>query len=467
MQIISKMLPDVKNIIGIQKYDRDKTYRKSIFLVEWEMERGKNMILNLFTRELFLMDDQEKSDFDSKNGKQIESYVSRWLYVPEDADEMSLVDFFREEYQKIKIPSEIEEITGYTILTTTECNARCPYCYEKRVKKIPMNEKTASDLADFIMNRRNGKKVKLHWFGGEPLFNQKAIDIICQKLKENGVLYSSFMVTNGYLIDEPGIEKIKNQWKIERVQITLDGTEEVYNQTKGYIYENSNGFKKVMENIHMLCNGGVRVTIRINMSDDNFGDLFKLIAYLNKEFQDFKGKMLGIYCHPLFDSLNEMHHCYEREGSGTVYEHLTQIYKYLADLGFSSGYDIQSIKYHRCMADGKSSIVITPGGNLTLCEHCTETHIIGNIWEGILDKEEIREWSTKLVFDECRLCFYYPQCYKLENCPVDPVCCDAERKYNLFLTQKAMERMYKKSHADRWHRVIRPKWIENGRLKDI
>lgn len=461
------MLPDVKNIIGIQEYDGGKEYCKSMFLVEWAMEPGKNMILNLFTRELFLLDDQEKEDFDRQNPKYMESYVSRWLYVPQDSDEIRSVDEFREKYRKMKIPEEMDAICGFTILTTTECNARCPYCYERGIRKIPMSGETARDVAGFIMNHRKGKKVRLHWFGGEPLFNQGAIDIICGKLKENGVPYSSFMITNGYLIDEAGVEKIKNQWKIDRVQITLDGTEEVYNKTKGYIYTDANGFSKVMDNIRMLCNAGVYVTVRLNMSEDNYQDLLGLIEYLNSRFREFKGKTLGIYCHPLFDSLGEMHHCYKEGENGTVYERLTQIYRRLSELGFASGYDIQSIKYHRCMADGKNSVVITPGGNLTLCEHCTETHIIGNIWDGICDKKEMLEWSRKLEFDECRKCFYYPQCYKLASCPVDPVCCDAERKYNLFLTQKAMERMYKKSHADKWKRLMHPKWIENGKLKNL
>lgn len=52
---------------------------------------------------------------------------------------------------------------SYTILTTTDCNARCFYCYELGRSRIPMSEQTAHEIADYI----SAPKVNIHWFGGE------------------------------------------------------------------------------------------------------------------------------------------------------------------------------------------------------------------------------------------------------------------------------------------------------------
>lgn len=463
MQIISGFLPEVKEVVGFQEFDRNKKYKKSIFVVEEKID-SRNMIFNVFTRELIALDESEKKDFDEKNADCLEFYAKKWFYVPEDSDETGLVDKFRDKYRKSKIPEKLGKLYGYTILTTTDCNARCPYCYEKGIKKQTMDDSTARDVAEFILRSKRTGRINLHWFGGEPLVNQRAIDTICGVLQENHVLYSSFMVTNGYLIDTAGIDKIKNAWKMNRVQITLDGTEEIYNATKAYIHKGVSGFKKVVDNIWMLCESGIRVTLRLNLSDENYEDILALIDFISTEFDEFRGKTLGMYCHPLFDSSGEIHHVYEGEKTRMVYERLTNIHKRLVELGFASGYDVQKMKYHRCMADGHSSVVITPSGMLTLCEHCIEDHIIGTVWDNKCDADEICRWGDMLKFKECKSCFYYPQCYKLANCPVDPICSNAEREFNQYLTKCAMERIYKKSHASEWKRLIHPRWVKMGKV---
>ena len=122
---------------------------------------------------------------------------------------------------------EPEHITTYTIFTTTDCNARCFYCYEMGRSRIPMSDETAYKAATYIAAHCGGEKVHLHWFGGEPLFNKQVIDIICTDLTEKGIIYDSMMISNGYLFDKDTVEQAVSHWKLKSVQITLDGTEEI------------------------------------------------------------------------------------------------------------------------------------------------------------------------------------------------------------------------------------------------
>lgn len=48
-------------------------------------------------------------------------------------------------------------VTSYTIFTTTDCNARCFYCYEKGIRRFTMTEATAADVAAYII-RSCGEK---------------------------------------------------------------------------------------------------------------------------------------------------------------------------------------------------------------------------------------------------------------------------------------------------------------------
>ena len=74
-----------------------------------------------------------------------------------------------------KICSEISKlltekgIENYTILTTTNCNARCFYCYESNLPHINMEETTAKRLVEYMIENKESNTLRRHWFGGEPL----------------------------------------------------------------------------------------------------------------------------------------------------------------------------------------------------------------------------------------------------------------------------------------------------------
>jgi len=61
------------------------------------------------------------------------------------------------------------DITSYTILPTTGCNARCYYCFEHGSKVMTMTRETAGEVVRFITEHCGPKKtVAIMWFGGEP-----------------------------------------------------------------------------------------------------------------------------------------------------------------------------------------------------------------------------------------------------------------------------------------------------------
>ena len=141
--------------------------------------------------------------------------------------------------------------------------------------------------AEFIAKKlQPGKREQLEapfrmshsWFGGAPLFRKKCINIICERLKESGIPYRSSMISNGYLFDEKTVNEAKNLWKLKNVQITIDGTKDIYNKTKSFVYKNGNPFETVMGNIKRLSENGISVTIRINVGKFNAEDAEKLIC---------------------------------------------------------------------------------------------------------------------------------------------------------------------------------------------
>ena len=94
-----------------------------------------------------------------------------------------------------------------------------------------MSQEVALKVAKYIAQ---SDSIALNWFGGEPLYNIKAIGTITNYLIVHNKEFHSEMTTNGYLFNETVVKKAKELWNLTGVQITLDGTEKIYNKTKNY-----------------------------------------------------------------------------------------------------------------------------------------------------------------------------------------------------------------------------------------
>lgn len=289
---------------------------------------------------------------------------------------------------------------GYRILTTLNCNARCPYCYENGFGNTDMTDATAQRVVDFLLEKSHGlKHLSIQWFGGEPLCNYKIIDYITDAVKlgleKEKIGFGSSMVSNGLLFDDTIIEKAKNKWNVTMVQITLDGTKTVYESIKRFAIKNA--FERVIENIHKLVNVGIKVSIRLNYDDSNFHDIINLISFLDKEFPE--RKHLHLYAYRLFAA---------QKNSSTDVELL----KHIALCGF--GKDLiyrYNTHFASCMAHSINGGTIMPDGKIAKCCRGAKlpNGIVGSIFENNYN-ENIYSWCTALLPNKCYECKYLPLC---------------------------------------------------------
>jgi sulfatase maturation enzyme AslB (radical SAM superfamily) len=142
-----------------------------------------------------------------------------YFFVREDFDENKVIDDFKARFTKYIAPTYLDRPNHYTILTTTKCNARCPYCYELAIaNKHDMTEKTARDIVKYIVdNAEPDRPITFEWFGGEPMTNSRVIDIITSGVCSAGMDATSSMITNGYLFNDDFIARAVNIWKLTNV----------------------------------------------------------------------------------------------------------------------------------------------------------------------------------------------------------------------------------------------------------
>lgn len=414
-------------------------YKMSNFCIPVQCQDGV-LLFNTLTRELLLL-----SEAEYKNPLDLEYLRANWFIVPKGIDEREYVKLVRMVMTSME---KKKDVTKYTILTTMDCNARCFYCYELGRTRTPMSEETARKIPEYIAGQCNGKPVTITWFGGEPLYNAGVIDIICKGLQEKGIAYKSAMVSNAYLLDEAMTDKAKNLWNLFRVQITLDGTEEIYNRSKAFIYKEGSAYQIVMKNIETVLDADIQVNIRLNMDLKNADNLLELVDELAARFGN--REKLRVYARLIFDEKLPMYERYSSETIDKLYEALSRLNERITSHGLhyrDQDRLSKKLKTKHCMADSGDSVVISPSGNVTLCEHHTDDEVVSHIDTAYSWDKAVADTWRDLVPEvpECENCPLYPECIKLKKCSNQELCYEQLRLSKLQRIKTAILAEYERS----------------------
>lgn len=405
------ILPQIKTVAGVcgRQPATSEPRRLSRYCLRVPVPEGE-LLHHTLTGEVVLLSHEEAAAM-LEGGDVRDELVARWYLVPQDFDEYG----FAQQVRKVArlLVREGKGITGFVIFTTLHCNARCPYCYERGRPQRSMTDQIAHDVAAFIMRQCEGNDVRLNWFGGEPLVNRRAIDIIVDDLTAAGIGITSQMTSNGYLFDEGLVRHAREVWKLGSVQITLDGTEDVYNRTKAYVGIEGSAYERVLANIDLLVDAGMKVSIRLNMSVENAQDLWQLSDELAERFVGKEG--VHAYVAPVRDYTSDG--CVLAD-SGQALAAYAALQQHLDEIGIGS-LDQPKNKHaeNHCMADNDRWLTVLPDGRLGKCEHESEERLVGSIYQAELDDAMLGEWKRTVQVPACRTCLFYPQCVRLALCP--------------------------------------------------
>ncbi|MBO7214260.1 MAG: radical SAM protein [Clostridia bacterium] len=293
-----------------------------------------------------------------------------------------------------------------TVFTTTHCNARCSYCFQNGTKRINPTKDIESDIIKLLLKNKD-KKIHIKWFGGEPLLNVDMIDRISNQLAHLGVDFSSSMISNGYLANKY-IDKIAN-WKLKRIQITLDGINDKYNSIKNYVFTNdANPFQTVILGIKKLLEAGVSVSIRLNFDKSNYTDIIECIDYLKQEIGT--PKTFSVYCHNIFGPERNYH----LEDGTNIY---LIIMKKLMECGYINNLFQLGVRFRPlpCSAYSPYFYVVDAQGKLLKCEHYISDDsyagIVGDLKNGITNQKNLDFWlDREYPYDKCKTCDVLPIC---------------------------------------------------------
>ena len=413
MKTIVEGNSNVIKLLGKQRLN-DTLYRKMNYVLKKNCRQGV-LLHNSITGKLVLLSGAEAAlleELPAKYTEKMNELVEDYYLVPVSYNEKKTVETLR---CLLKRLLEKKGIENYTILTTTNCNARCFYCYESNLPHINMEADTAKKLVEYMANNKQCKSLKLHWFGGEPLVGIKRIDQICEDLTERGIAFISTMTSNGYLFSEPIVKRAVESWKLDSVQITLDGTEEVYNRTKAYVGVNGSPFLRVLNNIKLLLDHGIQVIIRLNLDKHNNEDLNMLIDELEEIFNNHE--RIEVYTHTLFEDAGFAPIERDEGSRNSLYSRQIELNSKLEKMGLQKRHrSLPFVKTHNCMADTDNSVVVYPDGRIFKCEHVEIGDEAGSITTEDTVEYGIKKFQITTELSECSECPIYPSCILLKNC---------------------------------------------------
>lgn len=436
MIVIQASSKTVSSLLGSQAYREDSVYRLSHYVLQQPVKAGV-LLFHTLTRCMVLVSPDEMANILTN-----QQLISQWFVVPASLDEQQMCRQVRNIAKSMR-PTSSAHTDTYIILTTTDCNARCHYCFEHGVTRISMTAETAHATARYMIDRYDGRELDIEWFGGEPLYNVEAIDIICTELEQAGVRFHSNMVSNGYLFDPSLIERARKLWRLRDVQITLDGKHEIYNRVKRYIYPNVDAYKRVTHNISMLTEAGIYVAIRLNIDEHNISHMYELLDEIAVLFPD--RKHVGIGVQPILR--------YTPEGDGTISKDepsrdrlLQSIDKFIdhaIKMGYCKSEELPNTpKLYWCMADSGGALTILPQGKISRCKENFE-HFIGSVYEDQFDETMIARYQELMPdMPECNTCVFYPNCIRPILCRDTRICYPSRRDSFIRDLQRSMKFAY-------------------------
>ena len=429
MKTIVPMFEAFDRINSPQKEKTNTSYRWSDFCIRCSCDEG-TLLYNTMTGALYLMEKDETSDM-----LQAE-LISAWCLVPEQYDERKHSRQLRALMEMLQKPGNKK---SFNIVTTTDCNARCFYCFELNCERKHMTPEVARDAAAYMARVSGGEELDLMWFGGEPLYNREAIEIIAAELHRMGKSFHSKMITNGYLLDSETAITAYREWGLRSVQITIDGTKEVYERTKAYINRDRSAYERLMRNIASALDAGLYVLIRLNIDGSNAENLFALADELGEKFVGRKN--MHVYVYPLKEYLGKIT-AFSSEDEAerqcvALQEKLDKLWP-----GYASKLP-RKMKINSCMADNDAAELIMPDGGIEKCEHIQHRDFIGSIYDEKRDQKKIQDWKERIFFSACDSCAFYPQCLKLKHCDsTNFACSKADRALKKIRIEKQMLKAY-------------------------
>ena len=306
-----------------------------------------------------------------------------------------------------------------TVAPTLSCNFGCHYCFQGVDKPLTkMTPKVREATKAYILDQLRGRRsFHLTWYGGEPLMDMETIwDVSAAAIEcceENGIRYSSMMISNGYKMTVPVAEKLKKA-RVAKVQITIDGDEEMHDSRR-HLTSGRGTFQKILDNIKAVTERRLlKISVRINIDGQNEVQARNLLDILEAHGLGVRNGV-SVYFAPVESVAEAADGC----TSCLPKTEYADLENRLHLLAFEKGLiALPKVPRHLglCTAVKPNSYVIVPNGDLHKCwDTVMDPKLrVGSVMGSVRRNDEKTEamWNAWSPFenDVCGSCQLLPSC---------------------------------------------------------
>ncbi len=359
------------------------------------------------------------------------------VFVKKDYSDREVVDklcamgfLIEDDFDELKALEQIRQngmddpVQNVTINTTTQCNARCYYCFENGIKQYPMTTEVADATVEFIKKNYPDQQFAINWFGGEPLLNFDIIKYITKKLKESGYSIISHITTNGSLLTNEMMDYFTSEYEDFSFQITIDEIGEKYGKIKNYIdIDKADAYERVIRNIAMLLDNGITANIRLNFAASQIERAKEIYVQILQSLEGHDTSTLYLYFAPLtLDNENEIisnfHGDIEHPFLQAVkiqYDNGFPLYKprYDGEMGMLGSFGLMPNAFS-CGMTTKNRFSIDADGTLYKCHRLSgkKEYSCGSVFSGVDTENAVYKLfrNVEITDPECKECNILPIC---------------------------------------------------------
>ncbi len=427
--------------------------------------QGRHALYNSFEQKVIFLETELKEILEAAKIEGIDELESIhpdfYKYLWENN---FIVDNFKNEIESVKeLSKKVDENNSIFLLTvnpTMNCNFKCWYCYETHIKDSKLEYSVMDSIKLFVsktLSQESLEMFSLSFFGGEPLlyFKKNVIPLI-DHLRDQSIAmnktYSVSFTTNGYLVNDEFINYFKSKDIYPHLQITLDGYKEEHDKVR-FVSKTKGSYDEIIKNVKkLLLNDNFNVTLRINYTDVNIHNCFKIVDDFEEIPQEIRNEKLLIDFHRVWQN--------DQLDDSSVY--LMENVGKMEDKGFKARviYSPNNV-IDSCYADKRNSATINYNGDLF---KCTARDFLSENRAGYISEEGDLLWENDYLNKRMEAKFQNKPCL---SCKIMPLC-------NGGCTQHAMENIghdYCVFHGDESEKdkvvVTKIEEIINANLQEV
>ncbi len=287
------------------------------------------------------------------------------------------------------------------ILPTYQCNVRCWYCVQHH-QSIRMTDETIESIKALILNvcgMSDIKRVRISWFGGEPLLEYSIVKDLTAytkaEVEKSGKHFDCDITTNGTLLNEDRILELY-ECGVSSYQITIDGEKAVHDKIK--VLSNKSAFDTSINNINLIARY-TPCTIRFNYTPENLTP--------ERIIEDLMSRLDVSNLHNINFMLYKVWQANQSDIDEAKVAHLVE-------LSGRNGLVPQLPTCNLCYADHQNFVCIFPNGKVDKCDNKPLDEAQGKIENGQIVWAEDNPSHVSAYRNNrypCRSCKHLPVCW--------------------------------------------------------